>query len=256
MKRTLLSLALASIFAMGCGRAALPTQAAAPAAEKAAVKEAPVVESSEEAASAAKDEVAPKDEAAPAKGGRAPGDYVVYRFSGSFRKAPLTLTQRVIAKEGATLTVEIAAIEGSAKRVMQVKINEASATKNDVVSAAWIEGGAGKAATVEAYEQLMAETVLAADENEARLGDEEATVTVGGAALPCHKTSYRVRIGKKQATMRTLESEAFPWGDLGGEIVAANGSVLYRAEIVEVGSAEKATGKASAGAVAHSDLDL
>ncbi len=60
------------------------------------------------------------------------------------------------------------------------------------------------------------------------------------------KTSYRVRVGKKKATLRTVESEGFAWGDLGGEITAGNGKVLYRAEVVELGHSDGAKGTATA----------
>jgi len=48
------------------------------------------------------------------------------------------------------------------------------------------------------------------------------------------QTSYRVRLGKRQATLRTVESAGFAWGDVGGDITA-DGKVLYRAEVVEAG---------------------
>ncbi len=47
----------------------------------------------------------------------------------------------------------------------------------------------------------MAKTVLAADQNEDQLGTESANVLLGGQTLRCLKTSYRVRVGKHQATM-------------------------------------------------------
>ncbi|HTQ46532.1 MAG TPA: hypothetical protein VMI75_27455 [Polyangiaceae bacterium] len=37
--------------------------------------------------------------------------------------------------------------------------------------------------------------------------------------------------------MRTLSSESFPWGDVGGDIISEDGRVLYRAEVVDVGAA-------------------
>ena len=57
----------------------------------------------------------------------------------------------------------------------------------------------------------MAKTVLAADQNEEQLGTECADVLLGGQTLRCLETSYRVRVGKHQATMSTTTSETFPW---------------------------------------------
>ena len=45
-----------------------------------------------------------------------------------------------------------------------------------------------------------------------------------------------MRVGKHEATMSTVESEAFPWGDVGGDITTADGQLLYRVEVVDAGS--------------------
>jgi len=234
MNRTLLTLAMASLLATGCAGVSLAPTAATPASARTETPAAAAEETTAKAAPAA-DATASEAEMT---GARKAGDFIVYRFTGSFRKAPLTLTERVIERRGAMLTVEITAEEGESKRQLRVKINEASAVKNDVVAVSVIEGGAEKAAGIEAYEALLAETSLAADENEAMIGAEDAMLDVGGAPLPVRKTSYRVRVGKKSATLRTVESEGFAWGDLGGEITAGNGKVLYRAEVVELGHAD------------------
>ena len=235
MNRTLLTLAMASLLATGCARATLAPVAQSPAS----ADQAPAAAAEATTAKAAPEPVAEaKATEAETTGARSAGDFIVYRFTGSFRKAPLTLTERVIARQGAMLTVEITADEGDSKRQLRVKINEASAVKNDVVAVSVVENGQEKPAGIEAYEALLADTSLAADENEAVLGSEDAMLDVGGAPLPVRKTSYRVRVGKRSATLRTVESEGFAWGDLGGEITAANGKVLYRAEVVELGHSD------------------
>jgi hypothetical protein len=243
MNRILFPLATASILAIGCGRAALTPEAAAPAVAAAPTREAREAETLAKAEAAAETAAAKE---APAPAARMPGDYVVYRFSGTFRKTPLKLTQKVIERRGAILTIDLIAEDGETKEELRVKIDEASATRNDVVAVARLVDGAEKPATIDAYEKLMARTALAADQNEEFLGTEETLVDVGGAALPVHKTKYRVRIGKRRATLSTLESASFPWGDVGGEIKAANGKVLYRAEVLETGRDEGVKGPAVA----------
>ena len=56
--------------------------------------------------------------------------------------------------------------------------------------------------------------------------------------------------------MRTLQSDDFAWGDVGGEITAEDGRVLYRAELIDAGHAaaapQPAEGTASADAHAGS----
>jgi hypothetical protein len=216
-----------------------------------------------DALASAKDESSPKDESAKtalpdekpaekakddapkaiAANARKPGDFVVYRFSGSFRKEPLTIAQRVIDRQGSILTVDITAESGDDKRELRVRLNEAEGAKNEVVSVARVEGGVERPASPAAYDKLMAEAMLAADQNEAFLGAEDVIIDVNGKPMPCHKASYRVRVGKKVATLNTLSSDGFAWGDVGGDITTASGKVLFRAEMIEAGHTE--AGKAA-----------
>ena len=252
MNRILLTLATASIFVVGCGKAALDQEALAPTpalAAKADAKAADAKPAEDTAkADAAKAEIGAAEAlaAAPARETRMPGDFVVYRFSGSFRKAPLTLTQKVVARTGAIVTIDLSLQDGGSKEALRVKIDESSPSRSDVVSVARLEGGVEKAATLEAYEQLMTRTTLSADQNEALVGTEDVTVDVGGAAVSAKRTTYRVRVGKKQATLKTLESTGFAWGDVGGEITTTNGKLLYRAEVIEAGRGDAAKAAAMA----------
>lgn len=268
MKRTLITLSIASILATGCGHAAMATRAA----ETAAAKPAPEATKASAEASA-KDDSAPADEnaktalvngkpvedakdaapaaapAATALSARKPGDFVVYKFSGSFRKEPLTISQRVIEREGSILTVDVTAESAGEKRELRVKFNDAADAKNEVVSVARLEGGLEKPASPDAYDKLMAEATLSADQNEAFLGAEDVVIDVNGTPTPCHKSTYRVRVGKKTATLQTLSSDGFAWGDIGGDITS-KGKVLFRAEVVESGHVEPGKGHA----VAKSDV--
>lgn len=185
---------------------------------------------------------APPEMSAGERGLRA-GDYVVYRFSGSFRKgspAPLTLTERVLGRDGAVVALELVLDDGRKQETLRIRKDATPGSAEEVFDVTRVEAGVARSATVDAYAALMAKTVLAADANEAELGTETTNVHVGGKTLRCKKTSYRVRVGKHEATMSTVESEAFPWGDVAGDITTVDGQVLYRVEVVEAGSGTRA----------------
>lgn len=247
MKRTLLTLAMTSLFAVGCGHAGSAAKASnAPMASAHAARAAKAAARHASAApEAAAKSAAPIAATAESGDARAPGDFVVYRFSGSFRKAPITLTQRVVARKGQVLTVDVTAESGEQKRELRVTLDIAPG-KSDVLSVARLEGGVESPASLVAYDDLLAETTLAADQNEGLLGAEDVVLDVGGAPLPCHQESYRVRVGKRAATLRTLSSDGFAWGDVGGEITADSGKVLYRAEVLEAGHAAPSAARADA----------
>jgi len=253
MNRALLSLATVSILAMGCGRAALDQGPAAPAPSPASAAAHETAHADEKASAPAADE-AQKTEAGKAEAGdlvhavaaRMPGDFVVYRFSGSFHKKAMTLAERVVDRKGSVLTIDLLATQDGALDALRVRVDDASPT-HEVLSVARLSHGVEKPASMDAYEAFMARTALAADSNEAQLGSEEVSVEVGGSALTAKKTTYRVRIGKREATLSTIESPAFAWGDVGGEIVTAKGKVLYRAEVIDAGH-DDAAARAAASA--------
>ena len=58
---------------------------------------------------------------------RKPGDFVVYRFSGTFRKEPVVLTQRVVAREGSVVVIDATLEEGTKKQTLRLRMNDAGA---------------------------------------------------------------------------------------------------------------------------------
>lgn len=242
MNSTLLCVALVSSLAIGCGRAAVTARADAPGSPaRANAKTSEPIAIEEKAA----EESAPADLAsAPAAASaiqaqpRAVGDFIVHRFSGSFRDAPLTLTQRVMAREGDVLVIDMTLDEGGSRQTLRVRMDDSAEKRGEVLKVSRLEGGRELPAKAELFDEMMAKTALAADQNEEVLGSEELKVDVGGAQVTAQKTSFRVRLGKTQATLKTVQSEGFAWGDLGGEITTASGDVLYRAELVEAGNGE------------------
>jgi len=245
MNRILLP-ALVSLLAMGCGKAAVRTQALAPE------KPAPVVAEPKETVAKAEPEAV--EEQAPAKGRREVGDYVVYRFSGSFQKAPVTLTERVVARDKNSLVIDFILEEGKATSELRVRLSDAPDTRGEVLAVHRIEKGKLVPAGADEYEALMSKTMVVADENEEALGSEHVVAVMGNDLLPAKRTSFRVKIGEKKATLTTVVSDKFPWGDLSGEIAAEDGSVIYRAEVLNVGHVVE-TKKGTEPQVARSDYE-
>jgi len=68
------------------------------------------------------------------------------------------------------------------------------------------------------------------------------TVEGGGQSIACKKTTYLVTVGKNTAVMSITQADGFSWGDVGGEIKTKDGALLYRAELIEVGTSDLGTG--------------
>ncbi len=229
MKRTLLTATAASLTSMlllGCSHQLMQPTAEPQTAPNDATR---ALEPTETAAS---------QTASPVHWQR-PGDFVVYRFSGSYRDAPLTLTRRLLSRDGEATVVDVTLDDGTEQKHLRLRVRQTPEGHAELSSVARLENGVQQPFGIAAYEALMAEAMLTADDNEGLIAETATEVKVGSKAVACTKSSYRVRVGELQATMITFESEQFPWGDLGGQIVAADGTLLYDAHVVASGSANE-----------------
>lgn len=166
------------------------------------------------------------------------GDFVVFRFTGSFRKTPLTLREQVVAREGNVLAIDYTFVEGKKATTFRVRADHGIGGKGEVFGFARMDGGSPTEATRDEFDAFMQKTVLATDDNEETLDTTDGTITVGDQSFAAKTTTFRVRVGKNTATMKLTQSDAFAWGaDLAAEIVAKDGTLLYRAELVEAGQA-------------------
>ena len=250
MKRIFSAAAVLSLFAaVGCSPAMIQPQAASDAASTAAAGETQDVKSEAtpatqaveadrkvdselEPAVGASDEKAAPQASAP----WAAGDFVVYRFTGSFHKTPVTLTEKVIARQGEVFTLDVTYDDGKTKESIRAHMKGESPARAEVVSVARLVRGIEQPASAALFDEIFTRVALVADQNEAQLGTESVKVEIAGhGAVACERATYRVKVGKDTATMRTLGSPSFVWGDVGAEITAASGKLIYKAEVVDAG---------------------
>jgi hypothetical protein len=187
---------------------------------------------------------------------RGPGDFVVYRFSGSYRKKPLLLREEVVARDGGLFVIDYTSRESAlpgategkvAGETLRVHFNAGIGAKVEVLEVEKIVDGKETPALPADFDTMMGKTILAVDDNEATTAIESLDLDVGGTKLACEKTSYRVRVGAAAATMIVTQSKDFPWGDVAAEIVTKSGDVLYRAEVLSAGSAKSESSDPSIG---------
>lgn len=179
-------------------------------------------ESAEESSDAAEEEA----KAPPPKA----GDFFVHRYSGSYRDTPLLVEERVLSQDGELSTTEYVFEEGDQRTTLHVRRLE-----NDVFSVSKIEDGKEIDVSLETLDGFMAMTFFSADSNEAKLSEETITALVGGQEVEAIESSYQVIVGGEEAVLVVVTSEHFPGRDIAGELRKADGTVLYRTELVEAG---------------------
>jgi hypothetical protein len=231
MKRTLFSVALLSTLALGC-------------AKESTTGKGGMVQLAKRLRSEAVPAVVVVDDAKmPILS--APGDFVVLRFSGSFRKAPVTLTQRVLSRDGTVAMMEMTLTENKKSQTIRARIDRPALGPEQVLDVVRVENGKEKAATIGVYDAFMQKTMPDVDMNEETLGTETATMSMGGKEMSGKVTRYKVKMGGKDATMSIFHADGFAWGDVAGEIQSADGKMIYKAEVTELGNANTATASAA-----------
>ena len=160
------------------------------------------------------------------------GDFHVYQYSGAFSKQPVTLTEQVVAEEADVLVVDFVLEEGEAMSALRVRMRP----DNEIVAVSRITGDGEVAATVADYDALMKKTEFVPDSNDAVLGTDHTSCLIGEEQVDCDVTTYKVTFGRKQAKLTITKSAKIPGRDIGGDVVADDGKVLYTARLVERGN--------------------
>ncbi len=170
------------------------------------------------------------------------GDYFVHRFSGSFSKSDLLLTEKVFAKRGSLIIIDYTLEEAGKKSQLRVTHDVDS---DRVLRVKEIKGTQELPATEAQFEAMLARTVFLPDSNDALVGTESSTCLVGQEELDCEKTRYTVTIGDQTADLTVVRSEKLDGLDVSGEIATHDGKIMYKAELIERGKGTPAAGVAS-----------
>ena len=177
------------------------------------------------------------------KGQRKVGDFFVHRFSGTALETPLVLTEEVVGQEDAVWIIDYALTEGEDSSKLQVYLDAQTERPIRVLG---MEDGQEVELPLEAYDALLERTAFAADVNDGLIDASTGTCMVGPDELDCETKNYRVFIGDEEAKLSVTDSKRFSGRDIAGEITAPDGTVIYRAELIEAGSSGNSKGSVAA----------
>lgn len=156
------------------------------------------------------------------------GDRTVHRFTGSFSKSNLILTQEVHARAGSLIIVDYTLEDGDT--ATKLRVTHDIGTER-VLRVRELRGKRELPSSTAAFDQLMARTAFVPDDNQAQIAKAKGTCLVGDQQLECETTDYRVKIGEQTATFSV--SRSADGREVAGEISDAAGKVIYKAELIE-----------------------
>jgi hypothetical protein len=172
---------------------------------------------------------------------RKPGDFAVFRVSGSFQPEPMTLTQRVAAREGATLIMDYELVKASgARESLRVGMDLVAARADTVFGVARTPAAV---ADRKSLELLMSKTMVTMEIFDEVFRTPTIACDVSGKKIECETTTYRVVVmngtsSAREGTLTITTSDQFPWGSLDAEVIADDFEVLYRRELAETGTSD------------------
>jgi hypothetical protein len=165
------------------------------------------------------------------------GDWIATEFVTNGR--PITVRQRVLSRDGAMSVVEVAITDRGRTQTFRLRSETTRAGEN-VLDVTKVDHGIEHATTMAVYEAALQKTVPNVERNDGTIDAEPVTLDVAGRKIDATRTTYKVVIGGKSATMSVVHSDAFAWGDLGGDIVTDSGKKLYSTRVVDMGGATRA----------------
>jgi len=91
------------------------------------------------------------------------GDFIVYRFSGSLHKSPTMLTKRIIGRTADNLDVDVILEQGRKKERYRLRLSDAPTNRDEVLSAARLEGDRLVLTSVTQFKTLMNAMMVVAE---------------------------------------------------------------------------------------------
>lgn len=162
------------------------------------------------------------------------GDFTVHRFSGSYQKAPLTLTEEVVAREGGLWVIDYTFEEQSGRTAFRVRFDPRT---DSVRRVSKLEGARETSVPLATYEKMIEKASFAADSNDGLIASSRGTCLVGPSELACETKTYSVWVADRPATLNVSRSTGVVSGEVAGDITAHDGTVIYRSELLEMGNA-------------------
>lgn len=172
---------------------------------------------------------------------RGVGDWIATQFVTNGK--PITVRQRVLSRDGAMSVTEVAITAGTSTQIFRLR-SETTPAGEHPLDVTRVDKGIEHATTMAAYEAALQKTVPNVERNDGTVDVEPVTLEVAGRKIEAVRTTYKVVAAGKPATMSVVHSDAFAWGDLGGDIVTDSGKTLYSTRVVDMGGGTRAVADA------------
>ena len=169
------------------------------------------------------------------------GDYVVYRYSGTFSEAPVVLREDITEARGLRLSIDVRSTRGDEeRRWIQVVTDTAHNRENNVVDELYevVEGERRLLDNVDNSDilRLYDWTLPPCAPPVEPLEPEARTLSVAGDRFDCTCDRQRMQCGEQTSILTECECPDFVWGHAFGEVAReGEDEPFWLVEVVEHG---------------------
>lgn len=170
------------------------------------------------------------------------GDWVVYRYSGSFTKEPVVVREEVVERKDLTLRIAVRAQRGVDRRTwVQVVTDTKENREANKVDALFLEDHGTLKPLANTgnrdLRELWSWTVLTPDAPSTKDTPTKRDVKIGATTFPgCDVTTGEATFAKRKLRFEEVVCEEFLWKHAGATWTdPENGEEVYRAEVVGFG---------------------
>jgi len=157
------------------------------------------------------------------------GDRLVHRYSGTYRSDALVIAEEVVAQEGDVLVVDFTVLEGDTPQKLRVRM---SVRSERVIAVSKIQADVERPASIADYERLLEKTAFSTEQNRGLVSRRPRTCLIGPSEFDCVESQFAVEVAGQPGTLLVSRHPGLA-RDIAGEVTAVDGTVLYKADLIE-----------------------
>jgi hypothetical protein len=169
------------------------------------------------------------------------GDYVVYKYCGSYRPEPVILTEKILSKAGNKLEILVDWKSGRENRSWKQFVTDTPYNRKNNIIDRLVRIENGKETELPNKDnldvfKLYEGTYLMPQHAPSLVKDEKTTVAIGKDSYLCRTRVYKTKVLGRHADMTVTDSEEFKWTNVSSSYKDSRGGLIYSVEVLEHGN--------------------
>ena len=169
------------------------------------------------------------------------GDYVVYKYYGSYRPEPVILTEKILSRIGNKLEILVDWKSGKESRSWKQFVTDTPFNQKNNIIDKLVRIENGKETELPNKDnldifKLYEGTYLMPQHSPSLVKDEKTTVTIGEDSYLCRTRVYKTKVLGRHADLTVTDSEEFKWTNVSSSYKDSKGGLIYSVEVLEHGN--------------------